>query len=242
MQMGITEPHLFCEISVIMPVYREERLINQALERLVEFSQNGCMEIIVSDGHPEASTIAAINTEYLNRQDVVPVRSEKGRGVQMNTGAAHAKGDVLLFLHADTVVDKIAVHLLRKTCAACGDHLCGAFDLEIDSPEKVFRIIEKTASLRSRITGLPYGDQGIFLKAGLFHLVNGYPSWPLMEDVGLMRKIGKRKIQPLIFRHAVKTSARRWKTGGVVYTTIRNWVLILLFFAGVSPHRLARFY
>jgi hypothetical protein len=160
----------------------------------------------------------------------------------MNTGAGYAKGELMLFLHADTVIDETAWRLLRSECGHRAKLCCGAFDLKIASSKKVFRVIEKVASLRSRVTRLPYGDQGIFVGRDLFDRVSGYPDWPLMEDVELMRRIGRKHVRPVIFRHAVQTSARRWESRGVAYTTARNWVLILLFFAGVPPHRLAKFY
>ena len=231
-----------CTISVIIPVYREEERINTALDRLLALPDTGCMEIIVVDGHPRATTINAIKQTYGNLEKVVAVRSKKGRGIQMNTGAGYAKGEVLLFLHADTVMDAAAWKFLHAACGRSVELGCGAFDLKIDSTKPVFRMIEKAASLRSRMTGLPYGDQGIFIKRDWFDRVGGYPDWPLMEDVGLMRKIRQNHVPQVIFRHAVKTSARRWESQGVVYTTVRNWILVLLFFAGVSPHRLARFY
>jgi len=236
---GTTEP---CTISVIIPVYREEELINTALDRILNLPDPGKREIIISDGHPQATTIAAIKEEYRNHPRVVPILSAKGRGCQMNTAAGYARGNVLLFLHADTVMDPTAWTLLHRACAGRTGRFCGAFDLEIDHGKKVFRIIEKVASLRSRITRLPYGDQSIFIEKELFDQVSGYPDWPLMEDVGLMRKIRRHHIRPKIFRHAVKTSARRWESQGILYTTARNWVLILLFFANVPPHRLAKFY
>ena len=236
---GSIEP---CAISVIVPVYREEELINKALDRILNFPDKGAGEIIISDGHPEATTINAIEEEHRNHPKVVTVRSAKGRGTQMNTAAGYARGNVLLFLHADTLMDQTAWILLHRLCAVGTDRLCGAFDLEIDHGRKVFRIIEKVASLRSRITRLPYGDQGIFINREFFNRMSGYPDWPLMEDVELMRKIRREHVRPVIFRHAVKTSARRWERRGVIHATIRNWILVLLFFAGVSPHRLAKFY
>ncbi|MCF8045043.1 MAG: TIGR04283 family arsenosugar biosynthesis glycosyltransferase [Desulfarculaceae bacterium] len=231
-----------CTISVIIPVYREEERINTALDSLLNLPDMRETEIIVSDGHPQATTIAAIKERYRNLEKVVAVRSEKGRGVQMNTGAGHAKGELLLFLHADTVMDDVAWKLLRAACGRSAELGCGAFDLKIDSTKTVFRIIEKVASLRSRMTRLPYGDQGIFIKRDWFDRVSGYPDWPLMEDVGLMRKIRQNHVRPVILRHAVKTSARRWESQGIIYTTVCNWILLLLFFAGVPPYRLARFY
>ncbi len=240
--MNVKESGISCTISVIMPVYREEERINAALDRLLNLPDTGCMEIVVADGHPQATTVAAITETYRNLEQVVAVRSAKGRGIQMNTAAGYARGNVLLFLHADTVMDETAWRMLQTACESGTGRVCGAFDLEIASSKKMFRIIEKTASLRSRITRLPYGDQGIFIQRELFDRVSGYPEWPLMEDVGLMRKIRRKYVRPVIFRHAVKTSARRWETQGLLYTTARNWVLILLFFAGVPPHRLAKFY
>ena len=120
--------------------------------------------------------------------------------------------------------------------------IAGAFDLAIDSDKPAFRLIEKAASLRSRMTRIPYGDQVIFIRKGEFRELGGFRDIPIMEDVDIMRRIKKRKGRICIIGKAVRTSPRRWEKEGIVYTTLRNWLLITLYLFGVRPEKLVRFY
>jgi hypothetical protein len=123
-----------------------------------------------------------------------------------------------------------------------GDYVAGAFDLGIDSHRLAFRVIEKIACWRSRLTRIPYGDQAIFIRRDYFRSMGGFQDIPIMEDVDLMRRIKKKGGKIHILRDRVKTSARRWEKEGILYGTLRNWLLVSLFCAGVKPERLARFY
>ena len=118
----------------------------------------------------------------------------------------------------------------------------GAFDLGIKSDRVALKLIASVASLRSRITRLPYGDQAIFVRRDYFQKVGGYNNIPLMEDVELMRRIKKRGGKINIIPDRVLSSPRRWEQEGMVYCTVRNWVLITLYYLGISPQRLARYY
>jgi GT2 family glycosyltransferase len=148
---------------------------------------------------------------------------------------------VLLFLHADTVLPPAA---FERIAEAMRDEGCvgGAFDLRIDSRRTGFRVIEKVASLRSRLTRIPYGDQAIFIRASCFRTLGGFREIPLMEDVDLMRRIKRKGWRIVIFREPVITSARRWEKEGLVFGTLRNWFLMTLYLCGVPPERLARYY
>ena len=225
-----------CDISVIMPVFHEEELINEAVDALHRLTFDSRLEIIVVDGDPEEKTLKAIRDSR-----VVKARSEKGRGKQMNVGALLATGEVLLFLHADT---ELPPDGLARICSVMRDNGCmgGSFDLEIRSHKLCFRLIERAVSLRSRMTRMSYGDQAIFLRRDFFLVLGGFRELPLMEDVDLMRRVLRSGGKIHIIGEKVRTSARRWEKEGVLYCTLRNWMLILLYLLGVSPERLARFY
>jgi rSAM/selenodomain-associated transferase 2 len=225
-----------CNISIVIPVFHEEKVINKTVDTLRRLTFEGRLEIIVVDGDPGEQTLAAISDSR-----VIKTRSEKGRGKQMNAGAMLASGEVLLFLHADT---ELPPDGLTQICTVMRDKNCmgGSFDLGIGSDRFCFRLIERAASLRSRITRMPYGDQGIFLRRESFFNLGGFRELPLMEDVDLMRRVRQSGKKIHIIARKVKTSARRWEKEGVVYCTFRNWLLILLYLLGVSPQRLERFY
>ena len=231
------------ELSIVIPAYKESRTIENALDHLFSLALPLAFEVIVVDGEPACSTLKSIEKIHAGRPPIRQISSPKGRGLQMNAGAAAAKGRLFFFLHADTRLTQagmdqmVAAWQHRKS-----SRFCGAFDLAIDSPEPWFRIIEKTASLRSRLTRIPYGDQGIFISRSLFEAVGGFPRVPLMEDVGLMAAIKKQGVRPLFLDRHIRTSARRWKSQGIMFTTLRNWILISLWILGVCPHRLDRFY
>jgi rSAM/selenodomain-associated transferase 2 len=223
-------------ISVIVPVYREAAVINLTLADLPAPSPAVPIEIIVVDGHPAGTTL-----EVIARSDVRKVIGPRGRGPQMNRGAALANGAVLLFLHADTLLPANAFARIAEALAGSGA-VGGAFGLGIRSPRAAFRVIEAAVALRSRLTRIPYGDQGIFLKRRFFNALGGFMDIPIMEDVELMRRV-KRSGHRLVFLpHRVQTSARRWEREGIVFCTLRNWLLMTLFLCGAPPRRLARFY
>ena len=228
--------NLKCRISVIIPVYCEEAIINRTIEAVRRLGGGETAEIVVVDGETEGETLATIRDTAVRK-----VSSEKGRGRQMNRGAAVATGDVLLFLHADTVLPPAA---FERIADAMRDEGCtgGAFDLRIDSPRSGFRVIETVANLRSRLTRIPYGDQAIFLRASCFRTLRGFREIPIMEDVDLMRRVKRKNWRIVIFREPVTTSARRWEKEGLVSGTLRNWFLMTLYLCGVAPERLARFY
>jgi len=225
-----------CNISIVIPVFHEEKVINKAVDAMHRLPFEGRLEIIVVDGDPGEQTLIAISDPR-----VIKARSEKGRGKQMNVGAMLASGEVLLFLHVDT---ELPPDGLTQIYTVMRDRNCvgGSFDLGIGSDRFCFRLIERAASLRSRITRMPYGDQGIFLRRESFFDLGGFRELPLMEDVDLMRRVRQSGKKIHIIARKVKTSARRWEKEGVVYCTFRNWTLILLYLLGVSPQRLGRFY
>jgi rSAM/selenodomain-associated transferase 2 len=232
------------KLSIIIPVFRESALISNTIHSLLDLSIPIPFEILISDGELTHSTLIHLQGDKkLNNKPVRLIRAEKGRGPQMNIAARKARGDLLFFLHADTRLDQKGIDLMIKTWQNHGHpFFCGAFDLCINSDKKIFRVIEKTASLRSRLLKIPYGDQGIFMSKKLFENVKGFPDTPIMEDVGIMSRIKKMGVTPIFLAHPIVTSARRWKNQGILYTTLRNWVLISLYILGVSPKVLAKYY
>lgn len=223
-------------ISVILPVWKEVSIINHTIGNILSSEYRADMEIIVVDGSAEGETIRAVQNKKAQK-----IVSEKGRSQQMNAGAAIARGGILLFLHADTLLPRNALHAISSIMQK-KELVGGAFDLGIDSPRSVFRLIETAASLRSRITRIPYGDQGIFIRKDYFHAIGGFKEIPLMEDVDIMRRIKKAGDKICILPLKVKTSPRRWEKEGIVRCTLRNWALITLYCLGFSPEKLAKLY
>jgi rSAM/selenodomain-associated transferase 2 len=224
------------KFSIIIPALHEQEQINAAIEHVCHRDSDGCCEIIVVDGDPAGSTINVIEINGIIRKT-----APKGRGKQMNAGAAVAKGEVLIFLHADT---RLPDNALEKICQVLQDerYVGGAFDLGIDSDRLFLKYIAARASLRSRLNRIPYGDQAIFIRKNFFDQIGGFKEIPLMEDVDLMRRIKKDRKKIYLLPDKVMTSARRWERDGALYTTLRNQILMALFYLGVSPYRLAKYY
>lgn len=213
--------------SFIIPVYHEKN-INKTIERISKYEN---CEIIVCD-IKEADSINKITSP-----DIIKLTSKIGRANQMNEGAKIAKGEVLIFLHADTILPDDALESIHEVTTKAG-----AYDLGINNKRFIFRIIELFSSIRSRLTRIPYGDQTIFISRKLFEEIGGYEDLEIMEDVALMRKLKRRNEAITIINKKVLTSSRRWEKDGIIYTTLRNWVLISLYFLGVSPKKLIKYY
>ncbi len=223
-------------ISVIIPVLHEQAVINDTIAHLRAIRSDEMVEIVVVDGDADADTLKVIKDVGVRR-----LAASAGRAGQMNAGAAGAQGDILLFLHADTRLPAGAFGKISG-CMEGGRFVGGAFDLGIASEGLAFRIIEKAATLRSRLTRIPYGDQAIFISRDLFQRIGGYREMPLMEDVDLMRRIKKGGHAIFIIPERLSTSGRRWNKEGMVRCCVRNWTIMLLYLMGVSPQKLAKFY
>jgi rSAM/selenodomain-associated transferase 2 len=224
------------KFSFIVPVWNEEMIISRTIEHIRSLDSSDRVEIIVVDGDP-----AGITIKVASHTGVETAISEKGRGKQMNLGASLAAGEILIFLHADTLLPPDALEFIQ-TAMEDSSCIAGAFDLAVDSERPAFRLIEKAASIRSRLTRIPYGDQAIFMRKKHFQDLGGFRNIPIMEDVEIMQRIKKRKGKICILRKAVRTSPRRWEKEGIVYTTVRNWILLSLYLCGVKPESLVRFY
>jgi rSAM/selenodomain-associated transferase 2 len=205
------------QISIIIPVFNEP-LISQFIDTLKKTISQDIYEIIVVDIDTKDSI------KYIKQKDVIKVISKKGRANQMNEGIKYSTANILLFLHADTLLPSNAIEeiivILKDTRI-----VAGAFDLSFDSNKYILKIISTIASWRSRLTRIPYGDQAIFIRKDIFNEVYGYKDIPLMEDVDLMIKLKQKNYKIHISNKKVITSARKWNNKGVFYTTIRNLIL-----------------
>jgi rSAM/selenodomain-associated transferase 2 len=219
-------------ISIIIPTLNEAENLAAVLAS-TESSVD--LEIIVVDGGSSDGT-----SEVAKSFGVRLLTTDAGRARQVNAGGLAARGDVLFFLHGDTRLPRGYEWHVLDSMEKPGV-VAGAFTLGIDGSEFGFRIIEILANFRSRVFGMPYGDQGIFLRREVFRALGGFPDMVLMEDFVLMRRLRKRG-KVAILPAAVKTSARRWRNLGILKTTLINQAVLLGYFMGVNPERLARWY
>ena len=222
--------------SIIIPVIREAETISPLLESLRQQDAGGQCQIIVVDGDPTGSTLHAINDSAVTK-----LTGALGRGPQMNLGAAEARGDILIFLHADTRLPPDSLSLIDRVLTD-PRYVAGAFTLDIASPRPLLKLIARSANLRTRLTRVPYGDQAIFIDRDYFRRIGRFREIPIMEEVDLLRRIRRRGDRICILAEAVLTSPRRWETEGPLYTTLRNQLLIFLFGLGVKPEKLAQLY
>ncbi len=224
------------DISVIIPTLNESAEIAACL-RAAWMSRP--REVIVVDGGSHDDTV-----RQAKDLAATVLGTRPGRAIQLNAGAAAARGEILLFLHADCRLHPNClaqvVQLLERPRHGENRHLCGAFRQRIDDPRSVFRWIEQGNALRARM-GLPYGDQGIFLDRELFESVGRFAELPIMEDVDLMWRI-RRYLRPQLLDGPLQVSARRWKENGVFRQTARNWLMVAAWSLGVPPSQLARYY
>jgi len=219
-------------ISVVIPTLNEACNIGQTLAQV---RQAGGCQIIAVDGGSDDGT-----PEIARRYADVVLSSPRGRARQMNAGAQVAAGEVLLFLHADTVLPRGFPEILAQAFID-PEVVGGRFDVGLDAQGWSFRMIETFMNMRSRLTRIATGDQAIFVRREIFLAVGGYPEVDLMEDVELSRKL-KRMGKIACLHTKVVTSARRWQRDGVLKTIVLMWTLRLAHCLGVPPERLKMFY
>lgn len=221
------------KVSIVIPVLNEAARIGAALSSLAPYRGQG-HEVIVVDGGSSDDT-AAIAEQYADSV----LRSETGRAVQMNRGIESARGDVILFLHADTRLPADALSAVIRVIE--DGYFWGRFNVRLSGSHLLFRIIENMMNLRSCITGIATGDQAIFVSRESIDIVGGYPRLPLMEDIVFSRRL-RSLGWPACLKPPVLTSSRRWENRGIWRTMLLMWRLRLLFFLGVPAEKLAQQY
>jgi rSAM/selenodomain-associated transferase 2 len=222
------------KISIIIPTLNESLLLQRLLCGLNKIIDSQ-VEIIVVDGGSNDNTLE-IASKYAHQVFV----TEQGRATQMNYGAAFAKGEVLFFLHADSMLTTNAFQKLKEIVKESA-YVGGAFRLQIDSNKLLLSIISQVVNLRSRFFHLVYGDQGIFVRKKNFLEIGKFLITPLMEDVefyGRLRASGKT----VILNEKILTSARRWEKEGILYATFRNWLLLIMYYMGIPAKQLEKLY
>ena len=218
--------------SIIIPTLNEARYLSETLAQIKQLSPH---ELIISDGGSNDNTlkIAAKFTQHL-------IKAPAGRALQMNAGAQVATGDLLLFLHADSYIERASYQkmlVVMKKSEVIG----GAFSLLINSDRWALQIINQFANLRSKYLGRAYGDQAFFVKKTVFQKMKGFTEFPICEDLDFYKRLKVLGAVALLKEKAL-TSPRRWINEGIWFTTIRNILIATLFELGFPPRILTKWY
>ncbi len=220
-------------LSIIIPTLNEADHITALLGDLATLRAAGHELILVDGGSTDATRMLAEPlVDWL-------LDAPRGRAVQMNAGAKIAQGDLLWFLHADSRVPASTTEALLA--AAHSGVRWGRCDVRLSGRHPLLRVVERAMNLRSCLTGIATGDQGLFVTRSAFVEVGGFPDIPLMEDIALSQRL-RRLARPLCLRPVLITSSRRWESHGIVRTIVLMWRLRLAYASGADPARLARLY
>ena len=220
-------------LSIVVPVLNEAAGLQATLQALQALRAGG-HELIVVDGgsHDDSAALAATLADQV-------VHSPRGRARQMNAGAARARHDTLLFLHADTRLPAAADAAIAQ--ALQGGARWGRFDVRIEGRSAWLPVVAWFMNRRSRLSGIATGDQALFVQRALFQQLGGFPEQPLMEDVELSRRL-RAQSRPACLRARVVTSGRRWDERGAWRTIVLMWRLRWLYWRGTPAEQLARAY
>ena len=215
------------KISIIIPVLNESNRILTLIEMLAEIE--GDKEIIFADGGSEDDTLELIPS------NCITVNSSRGRGQQMNKGAEHAAGDVLLFLHCDSILGKDAVRSIQTAIES--GFSGGCFTMKFDKRQWLLSIIAYLSNLRVNLLGIIFGDQGMFIRKEIFQSLGGFPDIPIMEDIEFSNKLRKSgRIKQL--KNIIVTAARRFEKKGTLRTILFMHKMKILYWMGRSPEEL----
>lgn len=218
-------------ISIIIPVYNEGAIIKDALSAL---SYNDNLEVIVADGNSDDNTI-----EQARHYPVKIIKSIKNRAAQLNAAAKTAKGNSLLFLHADCKLEEGSLESIEYILN--DGFVGGCLRQRIASDKLIYRFIEASGNTRAGLLKVFYGDQGIFVRRNVFFKLNGFDEVGLFDDVMFSNKLS-REGKTRVLDKNIYTSPRRWTKQGIIKTTLINWFLTLAFIFGVSAQRLKNIY
>lgn len=223
------------ELSIIVPMRNEAHRLPALFAHLEGVRQDPDVEVLLVDG---GSTDASV--ELAQAAGLEVLISDPGRAHQMNAGAAYSQGELLLFLHADSLLpDDFAQRLLAQM--ARSTRCWGRFDVRISGRSKLLPIIAFLMNWRSRLTGIATGDQGIFVRRSIFERLGGFPNQLLMEDIEISRRLLKHS-RPLCLRARLTTSGRRWDEQGALRTIWLMWQLRWAYWRGASPAQLSKRY
>ncbi len=222
------------QLSIIIPILNEAVILSRYGDHLRAL-RSAVHDLIVVDGGSSDNSVTLARS--LSNQVTT---AKRGRATQMNAGARLARGDVLLFLHADSLLPRDA---LQEICTIMAQEhaLWGGFNIKLAGQHPFFRVIEAMMNWRSRLTGIHTGDQVLFVRRTLFDSVGGFPDIPLMEDIAISKRL-KRYARPVRIDRQIVTSSRRWEHNGILRTVATMWILRLAYFLGVSPQILHRYY
>lgn len=221
-------------LAIVVPVLNESDAIPLLTDVLAGLCADGVEVLLVDGGSTDGSV------EKARAAGLRVLEAPRGRARQMNAGARATRGEVLLFLHADTVLPVGARHAVLGALAN-GQRAWGRFDVRIEGRAVMLRVVAWFMNWRSRLTGVATGDQAIFATRRAFEAVGGFPDQPLMEDIELSRRL-RRLSRPACLRERVVTSGRRWERHGVWRTIWLMWRLRLAYWLGVTPNELAARY
>lgn len=226
------------KLSVIVPMLNESAVLPDLLGHLLPMQRAGCEVLLVDGGSTDGSAHMARVAGFS------VIDSAAGRARQMNAGARQARGEVLLFLHADTRLPDGAERLVSRALSASVGHIApvwGRFDVRISGQSPWLKVVARMMNLRSRLSGIATGDQAIFVRRTVFQACGGFPEQPLMEDIEICKRL-KRRSPPACLQDPVITSGRRWENRGVWRTILLMWRLRLAYWLGASADSIARAY
>lgn len=223
------------DVSVVIPALNEAQRVGRAVASAWEA---GAGQVVVCDGGSEDDTVAEAA-----RAGADLIAGPRGRGWQLRTGTEQARGEWLLFLHADNWLDPVGLRQLCRCVATRHpiEQTWGGFKQTIDTEGAIYRALECGNAARIRLRGIPFGDQAMFVTRTLYDRVGGFPAVPLMEDVVLARRL-RQLSWPVLVDARVHVDARRWRKRGVLRQTVRNWGIQSAHGLGVSEERLAEWY